>query len=199
MNAFNAMLSPIAMRTLRALAPLALLAALSVGAAVLSSFLIRDPAREHLQQIQAAYEAARQIQSRQLAARRTQEALAAVWRIVPARKEFSSVVLAVVDLAQRDGVAIPGMTYSLKTAGDGLALKATMAFQVSGGYASIRRFLHRLETADRYLVVESVDVSRSQNRMSSGSSKESLTDQVSFNVRVVTFLKPEKPVTARQA
>ncbi len=196
MRLLSLMLSPPAVRALRALMPLALLAALSAGAAIGSSYLVWEPAKERLQQAQAAYDAARQAQSRQLEARRTQEALATVWRTLPVRKEFSSVILAVVDLAQRDGVAIPGMTYALKSVEGGLALKAAMAFQVAGEYAAIRRFIYRLETSDRYLVVESVNVSRSQKRASAGSGKESVADQVMFNMQVMTFLKPDAPTSS---
>jgi Tfp pilus assembly protein PilO len=184
-------LSPLAMRSLRALMPLAMCAVCSVGLAGGVWLVAQEPAQERLHRAEAAYEAARHTQSRQLEARRTQEELAATWRVLTVRKEFPSLVLAVADLAQRDGVAIPGMSYALQKAEGGLALKASMSFQISGDYAAIRRFIHRIETDERYLAVESLDAARSQKHAPAGEGRESVVEQVRFSVRVLTFLKPD--------
>jgi Tfp pilus assembly protein PilO len=199
MNVARRILSPLAWRALRALAPLALLACVSLGVVAGVSLLVREPAQDRLRNAEAAYGAARQAQSEQLAVRRTEEALAATWHTLTARKEFPSLILAVTDLAQRDGVAIPGISYSLQKVDEGLAMKASMAFQVAGDYAAIRRFIHRLETDRHYLAVESLDASRSQKRLSLGQGKESVIEQVRFNIRVMTFLKPDTPAALRAA
>jgi len=198
MHALNTILSPLAGRTLRTLVPLALLACVSLGIAAGVAMLVREPAQDRLRIAQAAYESARHTQKEQLAVRRTEETLAATWQTLTARKEFPSLILAVTDLARRDGVAIPGMSYSLQKVDEGVAMKASMSFQVAGDYAAIRRFIHRLETDRHYLAVESLDASRSQKRLSLGSGKESVIEQVRFNLRVMTFLKPDasKPLRA---
>jgi Tfp pilus assembly protein PilO len=199
MNVASRILSPLARRALRALAPLALLACISLGVVAGVLLLVREPAQDRLRNAEAAYGAARQAQSEQLAVRRTEEALAATWQSLPARKEFPSLILAVTDLAQRDGVAIPGISYSLQKVDEGVAMKASMAFQVAGDYAAIRRFIHRLETDRHYLAVESLDASRSQKRLSLGQGRESVIEQVRFNIRVMTFLKPDTPAPLRAA
>lgn len=193
MNVLNRMLSPLAGRALRTLMPLALLACVSLGGVAGVSLLVQEPARDRLRSAEAAYEAARRAQNEQLVARRTEETLAVMWHVLTARKEFPSLILAVSDLAKRDGVAIPGMSYSLQKIDDGLALKASMSFQVAGDYAAIRRFIHRLETDDRYFAVESLDATRSQKRMVLEQGKESIIEQVRFNLRVMTFLRPDAP------
>ena len=86
-----------------------------------------------------------------------------------------------------------------------LALKASMTFRVAGDYASIRRFIHRLETTGPYLFIESLDASRSQSRQALKVSAESgpprpghaMRSVVVFNVRVVTFLRPDPAPTPR--
>jgi len=199
MMTLNKILSPLAGRAIRSLMPLVLLAGLSVGSVAAVSFLVQEPARDRLKQAEAAYEAARRTHSEQRAARRTEETLAVMWQALTARKEFPSLILAVADLAQRDGVAIPGMSYSLQKIDDTTAMKASMSFQVAGDYAAIRRFIHRLEIDRHYLVVESLDASRATKRLLLGEGKESVIEQVRFSIRVMTFLKPDAPKPSRAA
>jgi Tfp pilus assembly protein PilO len=199
MITLNKILSPLAGRALSALMPLGFLAGHAVGMVAAMSFLVQGPAQDRLAHAQTAYEAARRAQNEQLAARRTEETLSVMWRILAERKEFPALILAVSDLARHDGVAIPGMSYTLQKVDDGLALKASMSFQVAGDYAAIRRFIHRLETNDRYFAVESLDAARSQKRMVSEQGKESIIEQVRFNIRVMTFLKLDAPKPLRAA
>ena len=77
------------------------------------------------------------------------------------------------------------MTYSLQKAEEGLPAKATLAFRAVGEYGAIYRFIHRLETTEPYLFIESLDVSRA------GESSRSTSTLLLFNVRVVTFLRPD--------
>lgn len=186
-----------ARRSLRALMPLALLAGISLGVVAGVLMWVREPAQDRLRIAEATYEATRRAQSEHLTVRRTEESLVATWQGLTSRKEFPSLILTVTGLAQRDGVAIPGMSYSLQNLDHGLATKATMSFQVAGDYGAIRRFIHRLETDRHYLVVESLDASRSQKRLSMGEGKESVIEEVRFNIRVMTFLKPDPSMLAR--
>lgn len=196
---FGLTLSPVAAHALRALLPLAVLAGSSTGLTASLSMLVHEPAEERVLAAQSAYDAARDAHSRQLAARQTQEALAKVWRTLPDRKEFPSVILAIVDLAQQNRIAIPGMNYSLKAGADGLPLKASITFQVSGEYAAIRRFIHRMETDERYLTVESLDVTRSDKRSGPDGDKDHAAEAVRFNMRVTTYLRPEAQQAAKRA
>jgi hypothetical protein len=180
-------LSPMARRVSRSLLPLALLATLSVGAAVSVFSLLHEPAQLRLARAEAAYAAGRQIQPKQEAARKTQEDLQAVWAVLPERRQFPRLVLKISELAQWHQVAIPGMTHTVQTVENGLALKATMTFQAAGQYADIRRFIHRLETMGPYLLIESLDVARV-----AGSHP---ARRVMFNVQVGTFLRPDTPAT----
>jgi hypothetical protein len=197
MRSFEHILSPTARRAAPHLQPLALLMVLSVAAAIGASFIFTTPAEKHLRTARAEYQAARQMQVRLQAGRLTLDELKGVWNLLPPRKDFSSLVLAISELAHRDGVKIPGMNYALQNAEDGLAVKSSMSFQAAGQYAGIRAFIHRLETTGPYLFIESLDATRSvqSGRVSAKAAGKSghASDRtvVVFNVRVVTFLRPD--------
>jgi hypothetical protein len=191
-------LSPAARRSASHLQPLALLTIASIGAAIGASMLFTTPAQEHLTRAQADYHAARQTQLRLQAGRNTLDDLKDVWSLLPPRKDFSSLILTISELARKDGVDIPGMNYTLQKAEEGLALKASMTFQAAGKYAGIRAFIQRLETTGPYLFIESLDATRSSQRQTAGKAdgEPGLSNDrtvVVFNVKVVTFLRPDPP------
>lgn len=173
-------LSPGVRLGVRSLIPLALLALLAVTAATGVAVLVWQPAQERLAAADAAYVAARQEQSRQQAVKKTLEDLAAVWKELPLRTEFPALILAVSELAQHDQVVIPGMSYAVEPVEHQQVLKASMTFRVAGGYPAIRRFLHRIETMNSYVVIESLNAAR--DREGHG---------VEFSIRAVTFLRPD--------
>ena len=198
----NFSMSPPVRRAARHLQTLGLLSLLSVGAAAAVSLMVTTPAREHLSRAEADYHAARQTQVRLHAGRQTLDELKDVWNVLPPRQDFSSLVLAISELARRDRVDIPGMNYSFQKAEEGLALKATMTFRAAGDYAGIRAFIHRLETTWPYLFIESLDASRSFEKVrgttkSSGQAGSRERTVVMLNVRVVTFLRPDPPPLKR--
>ena len=174
-------LSPIALYAGRALLPLVLVVLGTAGLAVALSLFVHDPAKDRLTKAQTSYDAARQATTRLQEARRTQEGLQSIWQELPARTDFASLILAISELAKRDHVAIPGMNYSFQKIEDGRAVKASIVFSAAGEYAAIRRYIHRLETAGSYLTIESLGVGRSRGA------------DVSFSVKIVTFLKPDPP------
>lgn len=184
--------SPIPPLAARGLWPLGLLTVLALGIGVGAYLIVLIPAEERLAQAEAAYGAARQMELQQQAARKTQEAfrktqkdLEQIWETLPAQKQFAALAVAISELGRAVEVSIPGMTYSLQKVEEGLPAKATLAFRAEGQYGAIYRFLHRLETTEPYLFIESLDVSRA------GQSNRAGSTLLAFNVRVVTFLRPD--------
>ncbi len=180
-------LPPLAMRTGRALQPLALATVVALCVAVGVNMLVLAPEQERLTTAKERYEAARQAQIRQRAAKKTLVELAEVWQTLPPRKEFATLAAAISELARADRVSIQGMTYSLQKAEEGMPIKASLTFRPLGEYAAIRRFIHRLETTGSYLYIESLDASRATG------SRQASAPLVVFNVRLVTFLRPDPP------
>jgi len=184
--------SPIPRLAARGLWPLGLLTVLALGIGIGAYLLVLIPAEGRLARAEAAYEAARQAQLQQQAARKTQETfrqtqkdLEQVWETLPAQKQFAALAVAISELGRAVSVSIPGMTYTLQKVEEGLPAKASLAFRAVGEYGAIYRFLHRLETTEPYLFIESLDVSRT-----SEPNRAALT-LLAFNVRVVTFLRPD--------
>lgn len=185
-------LPPLAMRTGRALQPLGLATVVALSVAVGVNMLVLAPEQEQLATAKERYEAARQTQVRQKAAKKTLVELAEVWETLPPRKEFATLAAAISELARADRVSIQGMTYSLQKAEEGMPIKASLTFRPQGEYAAIRRFIHRLETTGSYLYIESLDASRATG------SRQAAAPLVVFNVRLVTFLRPD-PLPAQGA
>jgi Tfp pilus assembly protein PilO len=184
-------LSPLARRGFRCLLPLFVLAIGAVGLTVATSLYFRDAGRERLATARAAYEAARRSQVLQHASRKSQEELAALWKQLPARREFPELVLKVSEVAHQDHVVIPGITYVFDNVDGGLAVKASMTFRSVGEYGAIRRFIDRLETTGPYLFIESLDARRSIDaKETTRAGKTGSVTPVVFNFRVVTFLRP---------
>lgn len=186
-------LSPSVTRAARLLQPLALLAMVALGLAVAVWQRVLAPAEERLAAAEAGLEKARQKESRMQAARATQEDLQGVWAQLPARKEFASLAAAISELAKAEQVDVPGMTYTLQEAEDGLPVKGSLSFRAVGEYGAIRRFIYRLETSGPYLFIESLEAARAPGGQT-GKGRGAPT-LVVFSVKVVTFLRasPEAP------
>jgi hypothetical protein len=180
-------LPPLAVRTGRALQPLGLATVVALSVAVGVNMLLLAPEQERLTMAKERYETARQAQIRQKAAKKTLVELAEIWNTLPPRKEFATLAAAISELARADRVSIQGMTYSLQKAEEGMPIKASLTFKPLGEYAAIRRFIHRLETTGSYLYIESLDASRAAG------SRQASAPLVVFNVRLVTFLRPDPP------
>lgn len=175
----------------RALRPLGLLTLLALMLAFGTYVYLLVPAEEHLVTLRASYEKARQRQITLWRERKTQEEgrqiqrdLGAIWERLPSQRDFAGMAIAISELARKVRVSVPGMTYNHEKAQQGLPTKASLSFQATGKYRDIYRFIHRLETTEPYLVIEQLNASRAQD------SGQGVTHHVRFNMRVVTFLKP---------
>lgn len=173
---------------LRGLIPLAGLTALSLSVAVTMYVFVLSPVQERVAKAEQHYQTAKQAQAKlqgartqQERARTAQRQLQQAWESLPTHDEFASVAMALSELAKREWIAIPGMNYDVKKPEGGLPAKATIAFRATGEYAAVYQFIHRLETADPYLVIESLDVA-SEHRASDAA-------RVGVGMRVVTFLR----------
>ena len=178
---------------LRRLVPLGVLTGLSLLGTVVSYGYGMKPAQDHLQLAEQAYQSAKQAQAalqqshaQQLRARTAQRQLETERAALPTREEFTSLALALSELAKREQVKIPGMSYDIQKSDRTQPVKATITFRATGDYAAIYRFVHRMETAEHYLVIESLDVAREQKRAMAGAG-------VVVNIKVATYLRHEAP------
>lgn len=174
------------------------LMSLTVCACVLAAAIYcyrLSPTQEHLAQAEAAYQTTLRAQAALQATRKTQEEMRTiklkldeVWRGLPTETEFASLALAISELGRSERVTIPGMQYAVeRSPADGMPVKASISFSVTGDYAAVYRFIHRLESADSYVVIESLNASRTAK------SDKGSSSSVVFHVTVATFLRPNPP------
>jgi len=176
---------------MRRLLPLTVLTSLSLVGATWSYVYGLKPAEERLRIAEQTYQTGKQAQAdlqstkaQQLQARTAQRRLETVRQALPTQEEFTSLALALSELAKREQVTIPGMGYDIHKPEGAHPVKATISFKATGDYAAIYRFLSRLETAESYLVIESLDVA-SEHKRDAG------TARVVINIKVVTYLRQE--------
>ena len=183
---------------LRSLAPLVSTTVLCIGVTGYVHLFYGEAAATRLTEAEAAYQTAKDarekmIQSReiQLRARGAQEELESVWKTLPTQKDFTHLALDLSELGRSEGVLIPGMNYTLKPGKEqSFATEATISFQATGSYAAIYRFIHKLEHQSTYLVIEKLDV----RRLAQSNNAKSVTNLVSLNVTLTTYLKPSNVI-----
>lgn len=175
---------------LHGLIPLTAFVAVGIGCVLGSYWLLLVPSRSHVNTLQAAYDEARQAYEKRVAGkqvqelvRNTQQDLEHLWETLPSQRQFPALAVSISEFGKHVGVSIPGMTYSTQPSKSGLAVEGSLRFRAIGEYTDIYRFIHRLETIPSYLVIESLDVTRSGVHTAAGKSL------VELNVRVVTFLR----------
>ena len=179
--------------------PLMAFVALGISCVLGSYWLLLEPSRSRLDKLQATYEEARQAHGNRVAAKQvqglvrgSQRDLEKFWETLPTQRQFPALAVAISEFGKHLRVSIPGMTYSTQPSQTGLAVEGSLRFRAIGEYADIYRFIHRLETAQSYLVIESLEVTRSGKHTASGRSL------IELSVRVVTFLRPD-PSTKRES
>ena len=184
---------------LHGLIPLMAFVALGIGCVLSSYWLLLEPSQSRVDTLHEAYEGARQAHGKLVAAKRVQELargsqrdLETLWATLPTHSQFPALAVAISEFGKHVRVSIPGMTYSTQPSKSGLPAEGSLRFRAVGEYADIYRFIHRLETAPYYLVIESLDVTRAGKNTATGKSL------VELNVRVVTFLRPD-PSTERES
>ena len=179
---------------LRALAPSCACAMLAIATLVGTYVEWVKPAGDRLERAEASYRKAKQELEQAHAqralfekAKLAQEQVDGVWRALPSQDEYTALAMAISELGKAEHLTIPGMNYHVEKSDGQLPVKASLSFRVIGDYAAMYRFIHRMETAESYLVVESLDAAKADKAARAASSA------VVFNVTVTTFLRPSLP------
>jgi len=148
------------------------------------------PAQDRLAQAEAAWMAARQRIAQRLGAEEARKQVTVILNAVPGHRDFAQLPLALSEVARRDRVAMPDISYALeKTTAAGFT-KAVLRGSVSGRYEDLRRFIHHLETADSFLFIEDLNVSRDGTRKG---------EIITFHITLSTYIRegPVQHVSAR--
>ena len=194
-----ATLSPIYRHALRSLYPLIVLASVSAGSVIALHETVLTQSESRLAAAEQAYTSARVAHTRRMAMQRhqrllrlRQKELDQVWATLPTQPQFPTLAVAITELAKANRVSIPGMTHTIQPGKDGALSKGTLTFTATGDFTRIYQFIQRLETADSYIVIETLDAARSLNAATQA------TPVVDLHMTVSTFLQPE-PVRANES
>lgn len=147
------------------------------------------PLEERLGRSETEWAVARVSLAQRQEAHKAHKDLARVLTLLPVQREFARLPLAISDMARRDRVALPSLSYALEKADEGLPIRAVLQGTVTGQYEDLRRFIHHVEASDRLLLfVEDLSVGRS-----SALKGEQRGKGVTITLRLATYIREETP------
>lgn len=149
--------------------------------------LMAVPAQARLAALEADWAAARSALAQRLEAKQARKDLARVLTVLPGQRDFARLPLAISDVAKRDGVKLPSLSYALEKPGENLATKAVLQGVVAGRYEDLRRFIYHMEASDGLLLfVEDLSVERSSDLKG-----EQKGRRITVNIRLATYIREE--------
>ncbi len=159
---------------------------LAVAFAGAQSLLV-GPAQARLTALEADWAAAKSTLARRLEAKQARKDFARVLNVLPGQRDFARLPLAISDIAKRDKVQIPALSYVLEKQSEDLATKAVLQGAVSGQYEDLRRFIYHLEASDGLLLfVEDLSVGRAADLKG-----EQKGRRLTVNIRLATYIREE--------
>ncbi|TLY25659.1 MAG: hypothetical protein E6K64_03165 [Nitrospirae bacterium] len=152
-----------------------------LGAAlVVVRLLVVAPAQDRFAQAEAAWMAARQRVAQRLEAKQARKNLTVILNALPGHRDFAQLPLTISEVARRDRVSIPDLSYALEKPQAGGFSKAVLRGSVSGRYEDLRRFIHHLETAHGFLFIEDLNVSHHSTKKG---------EAVAFQITLSTYIR----------
>jgi type II secretion system (T2SS) protein M len=152
-----------------------------LGAAlVVVRLLVAAPAQDRFARAEAEWMAARQRVAQRLEAKQARKTLTVILNALPGQRDFAQLPLAISEVARRDRVTMPDLSYALEKPQPGGFTKAVLRGSVSGRYEDLRRFIYHLETADGFLFIEDLNVSRQSSKKG---------EAVAFQITLSTYIR----------
>ena len=153
----------------------------ALGAALVAVHLLMvAPAQARFAQAEAAWTAARQRVAQRLDAKQARKDLTVILNALPGQRDFAQLPLAISEVARRDRVSIPDLSYALEKPQAGGFTKALLRGSVSGRYEDLRGFIHHLETADGFLFIEDLNVGRHSTKKG---------EAIAFQITLSTYIR----------
>jgi Tfp pilus assembly protein PilO len=142
--------------------------------------------RERLEQ---EWGAMRQSLASHREARNVRKDLSQVWAVLPAERDFAPLALGISEEAKRDRVTLPALSYKTEPTLVTNTSKGLLQGSMSGRYEDLRRFIYDLETAEEWLFIEDLELTRS-----GGGQGSTLT----FNIKIAAYLRADVAKSAVQ-
>jgi len=158
---------------------------LLVGWLVVHTFGVRG-SEERRMQIEQEWGAARQVLAQHREARKARKDVGQVWAVLPVERDFAPLALGISEEAKRDHVTLPALSYKTEPTTVANTSKGVLQGSMTGRYEDLRRFIYDLETAEELLFIEDMELAGSSSPRD---------QQLTFNIKIVTFLRgePVKP------
>jgi len=147
-------------------------------------FLVHDfgvaGAQASRERLENEWAAARQALMYHREARKAKKDLSRVWAVLPAERDFTPLALGISDEAKRDRVTMPALSYKTEPTLVANTSKGLLQGPVTGRYEDLRRFIYGLETAEEWLFIEDLELTRI------GGAQDA---QLTFNIKIATYLR----------
>jgi Tfp pilus assembly protein PilO len=166
------------------LIPWLVLAAVCGVAWAATRLLLLGPAEDHLSRVEAERVAVRHQVSRRQQAKETVKDLTRLLALLPTQRDFAELPQTISEQASHSGVILPSLTYSLEKP-EGPARKALLKGPVTGRYEDLRRFIYNLESGNRLVFIEDLDVTRSVKSERDFQAREAIT----FRLQMSTYVR----------
>lgn len=139
-------------------------------------FSILLPANGRLKEKEARYAELRKRYAEAVLFKKQKAAFAGIKAGIPAQKDMPLVVKELVQSAKRLRLSVGGISYDFpRRSREGLTM-LSFSFPAEGGYPGIKRFIYEVETTDRLLAIEGVELGNNQGR-------------VRLQLRLMTYIK----------
>jgi Tfp pilus assembly protein PilO len=158
-----------------------LTALLLVGLLVVNAVGVRGVA-DRRAQIEKEWGAARQVLVQHREARKARKDVSQVWAVLPVERDFAPLALGISEEAKRDHVTLPALSYKTESTAVANTSKGVLQGSMTGRYEDLRRFIYDLETAEELLFIEDMELA---------SSSSPRDKQLTFNIKIVTYLRGE--------
>ncbi len=165
--------------------PSGLVAILFCGAWLAVHLLVLQPLQQRQAQLDTDWAVARQHLAQRLEAKQTIKDLAQLLALLPSSRDFSQLPLAMSEEAKRNNVTLAGLSYTIEKSDQMPAVKVTFKGPVTGRYEDLRRFIYHLESSDRLLFIEDLDVGQSALSEKDIKRREMMT----FTLQISTYIR----------
>jgi len=144
-------------------------AILIVGALLFVNLLVclifLMPGAEKLKERERRYVELRKRYSEAVMFKKQKEALAGLKASIPTQKDIPLLVKYLVQTAKRLRLSVASVNYDISRPGREGITVLSFSFPAEGTYPSIKQFIYEIETADRLLAIEGMDLGKDQGRV----------------------------------
>jgi Tfp pilus assembly protein PilO len=167
------------------LLPPVVVAGLFCSAWLAGHLLVLKPLEQRQAQLDTEWTTARQQLAKRMEAKQTIKDLDQLLALLPTSRDFSQLPLAMSEEAKRNNVRLSGLSYTLDKGEQVPAVKLTFKGPVTGRYEDLRRFIYHLESSDRLLFIEDLDVGQFITSDKDVARKEMMT----FTLQISTYIR----------